>query len=132
MPLLRLSFVVKEVIKELNALCGTQTTDVEENDVMEDMLEVILIIHLLLHYCLHSSTSKAQHYIIVDISTEISLTYASREEVDSIRTTYGMQPVKISHHLCIFVKVCEEHRGSAGKITHLALVELDNDVDDGM
>lgn len=90
MPLLRLSFVVKEVIKELNALCGTQTTDVEENDVMEDMLEVILIIHLLLHNRLHSGTSKTQHNIIVDISTEISLTYASHKEVESIRTTYGM------------------------------------------
>ena len=63
MPLLRQSFVVKEVIKELNALCGTQTTDVEENDVMEDMLEVILIIHLLLHNRLHSGTSKTQHNI---------------------------------------------------------------------
>lgn len=84
MPLLRQSFVVKEVIKELNAFRSTQTADIEEYDVMEDMLEVIFIIHLLLHYCLHCSTSKAQHYIIVDISTEISLTYASREEVESI------------------------------------------------
>lgn len=77
-------FVIKKMVEQFNAFRGTQTADVEEYDVMEDMLEVIFIIHLLLHYCLHSSTSKAQHYIIVDISTEISLTYASREEVESI------------------------------------------------
>lgn len=40
-----------------------------------------------------------------------------------------MQLVEISHHLGILVKVSEKQRGCTGKITHLALVELDNDVD---
>lgn len=72
------------MVKQFYAFCGTQTADVEEYDVMENMLEVVFIIHLLFHNCLHSSTSKTQHYVIVDISTEISLTYTSREEVEGI------------------------------------------------